>query len=297
MLISALLSNRSGDGRSGGHDPVPTTASAPTGASSRPGMGIEKARPGNENPLEKIIELLATISGMLTHYLERRKPARDKLLLESKPVVPGPEARPPPTPLSVGETGRKPTDIWGGFYQSVEGNCVTVSAIKAAMTRFGQSPLAIYERITADADGYEVVMRDNYRLHITRQELEQAAQASAFAGSDSAMLEDANFLYAVSAKRAHEENNEDTAGQSFAAALDTLNDGEVPGEAFRRLGLYAWLRESSVTELAQGAIGTLAYDCHSVAVIGGREERYGVRGEPPPIDLEARGMYQAYMLV
>ena len=169
----------------------------------------------------------------------------------------------------------KPQDIWGGFYQGTPSNCVTVSAIKAAMMRFGQAPADIYRQVMATQSGYEVVMRDGYTLTLTHEQLSKAKAASGLQGSDRALLDDANFLYAVSARRAQLENNDFRASQSFEVAMETLNDGEFPGQALRRLGLFAYVRESSVDELAKGAIGTLADTGHSVAVIDGALDYYG----------------------
>ncbi|WP_455827686.1 hypothetical protein [Pseudomonas graminis] len=169
----------------------------------------------------------------------------------------------------------KPSDIWGGFYQGVEGNCVTVSAMKAAMMKFGQSPAAICKNITATANGYQVTMRDGYSLRLTFDELEKAERGSNLKGPDKGLLSDANFLYAVSAKRAMNENHDFRAAESFETAMETLNDGEYPGEAFRRLGLYAYTRPSTAQELADGALGTLAGWGHSVAVVNGNLDWYG----------------------
>ncbi len=169
----------------------------------------------------------------------------------------------------------KPQDIWGGFYQGTPSNCVTVSAIKAAMMRFGQAPADIYRQVMATQSGYEVVMRDGYTLTLAHEQLSKAKAASGLQGSDRALLDDANFLYAVSARRAQLENNDFRASQSFEVAMETLNDGEFPGQALRRLGLFAYVRESNVDELAKGAIGTLASNAHSVAVIGGALDYYG----------------------
>lgn len=186
--------------------------------------------------------------------------------------------------LSSVPLGVRPADIWGGFYQGVEGNCVTVSAIKAAMVRFGQSPESIYKKISATADGYEVVMRDSFKLNVTRDELKKARLASNFKGSDQALLEDANFLYAVSAKRAQLENNDGRGNQSYEVAMETLNDGEYPGSALRRLGLSAYVRESTIKELLGGAIGTLANSRHSVVVIDGMLDVYGQKCSLAPLD-------------
>lgn len=188
-------------------------------------------------------------------------------------------------------------DIWGGFYQTVEGNCVTVSAIKAAMMKFGSSPHAIYHAVERTDDGYSVSMRDGFVAQVTDAEIASAERHSHFGGTDSAMLKHANFLYAVSAKRAQAENNEGRAGHSFESAMQTLNNGEYPGDAFRRLGLFGYIQHATMQELANGALGTLAYDGHSVAVIDGHEERYGVKGAPPPVERRLVAEYQAIKLV
>lgn len=177
--------------------------------------------------------------------------------------------------LSRAPVGVPPADIWSGFYQGVEGNCVTVSAIKAAMMRFGQRPQDIFKKVTVTAEGYEVVMRDSYKLTLTHDELRKAQAASNLKGTNPSLLADANFLYAASAKRAQWENNDGRARQSFEMAMETLNDGEYPGAALRRLGLSAYVRESTVKELINGAIGTLANSHHSVVVIGGMLDMYG----------------------
>ena len=177
--------------------------------------------------------------------------------------------------ISNARVGVRPANIWSGFYQGVEGNCVTVSAIKAAMMRFGQNPQGIYKKISATADGYEVVMRDGYKLTVTHDELKKAQKGSHFFGEDKGLLHDAIFMFAVSAKRAQMENHEFRAEASFEAAMGTLNDRETPGEALRRLGLYAFTRSSTAEELASGVAGTLANHGHSVGVFDGIIDFYG----------------------
>ncbi|SDU88656.1 hypothetical protein [Pseudomonas mucidolens] len=244
-------------------------------------------RPLLAKPLPAPAELPRAISALLiqlSSLLERLSRSRERLptLVDKSPAYPSSKA-----------IGEAPADIWSGFYQSVEGNCVTVSAIKAAMMRFGQNPLGIYREIHATDQGYAVTTRDGKVLAVSHAELRLAARHSGFKGHDAGMLKDANFLYAVSAKRAQLENHEG-AGKSFKAALDSLNDGELPGEGFRRLGLFAYMRHATRQELADGALGTLAYNGHSVAVIGSHEERYGIKWNAPPADLHH---YQAIKLV
>lgn len=177
--------------------------------------------------------------------------------------------------LSDMPVGAKPENIWGGFYQGSELNCVTVSAIKAAMMKYGQNPQGIYSRITETAQGYTVTMRDSCTVHLTHDELKQARKGSNFHGENKGLLNDAIFLYAVSAKRAQVENHDFVAGKSFAAAMGSLNDKETSGEALRRLGLFAFTYNSNAQELASGVPGTLANHDHSVGVFDGFIDFYG----------------------
>lgn len=194
-------------------------------------------------------------------------------LAADAPAEPG--ARPAQFPAAP--VGVKPADIWGGFYQGAERNCVTVSAIKVAMMKYGQNPLGIFKHVTDAADGYTLTMRDGCTVRLTHDELKAARTAANFHGADKGLIDDAVFLYAASAKRAQLENHEFRAGGGFDVALQTLNDGEVPGDALRRLGLYAFTRKSSVQELASGVPGTLANFEHSVAVVEGAYDDYGAK--------------------
>lgn len=216
------------------------------------------------------------MDGVAHHPREQRKvdPGYGYVLFDDKqwPAVDGKR-------VSHVAAGTRPEHIWAGFYQGGEGNCVTVSAIKAAIIRFGQDPQGIYRQIQLTPQGFDVVMRDSFRVHLTHEELRQATAASNFHGNNPQLLSYANFLFAVSAKRAQWENNDFRARQSYEVALQTLNDGEFPGEALRRLGLFGYIRESSVDELLKGAVGTLADSHHSVAVIDGALDFYGQKRE------------------
>ncbi|MBV6663544.1 hypothetical protein KV572_21545 [Pseudomonas yamanorum] len=207
-------------------------------------------------------------------------------------VVPKPDAPlPAPTPqrlpdLSDKRNGAKPDNIWNGFRQGPDGNCVTISAIKAAMMKFGQSPTDIFRSVQAVGDGYHVVMRDGFRLDLKKHELATAIRGSKFVlMRDPGMLKDAHFLFAVSAKRAQMENNDGRAARSFDAAVHSLNDGEderVAGEGFLRLGLRSHMKKVSVSAFQdKSLIGMVNRSAHSVAVVDGCEEFYGRKGGPP----------------
>jgi hypothetical protein len=204
-----------------------------------------------------------------------------------KPHVPLPDPTPQRLPaLSNKRNGAKPDNIWNGFRQGPDGNCVTVSAIKAAMMRFGQSPTDIFKSVQAKGNGYHVVMRDGYTLDLSKDELDRAIRGSRFVPMrDPGMLKDAYFLFAVSAKRAMLENNDGTAKWGFEAAIHSLNNGEDEdwsGEGLLRLGLRNHMKRVSVSAFQdKSLIGMVNRDAHSVAVVDGCEEYYGRKGGPP----------------
>lgn len=186
--------------------------------------------------------------------------------------------------LSNKRNGAKPDNIWSGFRQGPDGNCVTVSAIKAAMHKFGQSPTDIYKEVRRLGEGYRVTMRDDYVVTLTDRELKVGVRGAKFVGPDAGMLKDAQFLFAVSAKRAQMENNDGTASRSYDAGVRSLNNGEDergPGEGFLRLGLRKHMKRVNVRELANGQLGMCNRTGHSVAVINGREELWGRQGKAP----------------
>jgi hypothetical protein len=178
-------------------------------------------------------------------------------------------------------TGREPGNIWSGFKQGPDGNCVTVSAIKAAMMRYGKEPTDVFKEVKEAGDGYDVTMRDGFKLHVSKGELKEAAKEARFEGDDPSMITSANFMYAASAKRAQMENNDGTAGSSFMAAMKSLNNGEYAREGLDRLGLRGRYRPATDADLRSSRVGTVEYGGHSMAVINGRIELWGRRGGTP----------------
>ncbi|MGL5999180.1 MAG: hypothetical protein ACRC1I_22190 [Pseudomonas proteolytica] len=181
-------------------------------------------------------------------------------------------------------TGTKPKDIWGGFSQGSNGDCVAISAIKAAMVRFGQKPTDVFKDVKEAGDGFDITMKDGVKVHLSQEELKMAEKSSGLKGNDPEMMKDAAFMYAASAKRAQMENNDGTASQSFAQALKTIEDGEGGAEGLLRLGLKDHMKQGSVSDLLNGAVGIVnrVIDLgngltggHSMAVINGIEEQWG----------------------
>lgn len=223
---------------------------------------INPEQPAAAHAHATLVQQLEALNELIKKLVERATPT----------VAPSENAQ---RYLSSVAPGVKPRDIWRGFWQGSQGNCVTVSAIKAAMAKYGHNPHGIYKHIKQTQDGFDVTMRDSRKLHVSFDELTQAANGSDFEGDDSEVKKDAIFLYAVSAKRAQLENNQGTAKHSFQHAMDSLNDGEFPGDALKRLGLYAHRRWASPAQLEKGTIGTVADAQHSVAVIDGYADVYG----------------------
>src|SRR5476651_2279683 len=133
-------------------------------------------------------QLQSLLSGTRTNVTPDRVPAPQPRVMPM-PELPLPDSRTSHLPdLSHKRNGAKPDDIWGGFRQGPDGNCVTISAIKAAMHRFGQSPTDIYQHVTRLSGGYRVVMRDDFQLTLTDRELAEGARGAKFRGQDKGML-------------------------------------------------------------------------------------------------------------
>lgn len=168
-------------------------------------------------------------------------------------------------------------DLVSGFRQ--EGgteNCVTVGAIKAAMQKEG-GPAEVYDSVEKKGDGFDVKMKDSDKIyHVSNTELEEAAKKSGFKGDNQQMLKDANFMYAVSAKREQQES-----GGSFSDGLNALNQVQLATKGFERLGLKDDVRQASAQELANGEAGVIAQNNHVAAVLDGNVEDYGTLGRTP----------------
>lgn len=172
--------------------------------------------------------------------------------------------------------GIKPGDIFSDFTQGAKGDCVVIAAIKAAMMKFGHNPHGIYKKIETTPDGFNIVMRDDFTLHITQAELRHAMGKAGFeAHAPSDVLTHAKFLFAVSAKRIQLERYYDNDEETFNDSIAALNTGDYPGEALRRLGLSARVVAATMKDLRNGAIGTLATGGHVGLVVDGYLDHYG----------------------
>src|SRR5262249_52489112 len=67
----------------------------------------------------------------------------------------------------TGDSPRAKEDVIHGFSQGHAGNCVSVAAIKSAMTRFGSNN--IFKDVQKTNSGYDVTMRDNFKLKLSNQ--------------------------------------------------------------------------------------------------------------------------------
>jgi len=186
-------------------------------------------------------------------------------------------------------SGEKPKDIWGGFSQGENNSdCITISAIKAAMMRFGQKPADVFKEVKETGDGLDITMRDGVKVHLSQEELKLAKESANLQGNDPEMIDDACVIYAACAKRAENEDNDGTAKKGFPEALKSIEDGEEGAEGLLRLGLKDYMRSGTAAELRNGAVGIVnraielwdgTIGGHSMAVINGIEEQWGKKGD------------------
>lgn len=170
--------------------------------------------------------------------------------------------------------------ITTGFVQGQEGNCATVSGIKALFKAAGtDDPEKLNKSVEKTEGGYKVVQMDGEEVNLTDAELETAKKAANFNGSDKEMVKNATFEFALAAKRAQKEHNDGAA--TFEQGLQSLNNGDYSDAGLKRLGLEDYISKGSAADLASGQVGTIDRDGHAVAVMSGREELYGTKGAVP----------------
>lgn len=163
--------------------------------------------------------------------------------------------------FSTKKIGEKPADIYRGVKFSGEKNEPVLSSIKAAMERFGQSPLSVYASVTRSDKGYDIVMRDGVKVSVTLGEIAKARFSCGFQyepGRESGkMFKDVVFMYAASAKRVQLEHREDKP-LNYDEALKVLVSHPGAHESLKRLGIIEYVRSSTAQELVEtGAIGVV----------------------------------------
>ena len=197
-------------------------------------------------------------------------------------------------------TGR---EVIEGWEQTSKGNCVTVAAIKAAQMTFGPQPvnqedptLVIFSECTPLPDGgMHIVMRDGFELTVSESEFRSAALSSRFRmdkGRDD-LLDNADKLYAVAAKRAQIEGNDGFApGQmSYARSLQGLEDGEITAnvmEQVGRLGLKDHAQKTPRSELKNHKSTLSSGEGHAYFVSEGQRDFYGRVGALGPAGYQSR---------
>ncbi|UII72867.1 hypothetical protein LVW35_06720 [Pseudomonas sp. HN11] len=179
--------------------------------------------------------------------------------------------------------GKKPEDIFGGFSQWDNDNCVSVAAIKMAMMQFGEQPTDVFKEVREIAHGFQVTLRNNQTIYLTQDELEMAAFAAKFKGEDPRAITSANFIFAVMA----EVERQKRPGVSYGEALTVMNRPDAIPLAFERLGLLDQIEMVAPEDLAGGRLGAFHGDngkdgTHTSVSVGGKEERWGNRGGASP---------------
>ncbi|WP_330213188.1 hypothetical protein [Pseudomonas sp. Z18(2022)] len=197
---------------------------------------------------------------------------KDKLMAETidktAPVTPKFENYPGFSNKKVGEV---PDNIWNGVMFGLLSNESTLAVIKAAMMKYGQSPLGIYKSVEITSKGYDIVMRDGFKLSLTFQEVGHARLASKYSYSDMGMGRDVAFLYAVSTKRAQIENKYGDTEKGHDQAIQFMNARLDPMLGFKLLGLEGDLRPTTYEKLMKGGVGIVVDGNTNFALEGKRD--------------------------
>lgn len=116
------------------------------------------------------------------------------------------------------------TELIEGCHQYGAGNCVAIAAIKASLMAFGTRN--VFESVTPGENAVTVKMRDGKQYELSFDEWEQARQQAAFKGDNRDLYERMVFMYAIMAKRAQVERNDELKDPTYAQALNSLSNGE-----------------------------------------------------------------------
>ena len=141
--------------------------------------------------------------------------------------------------------------------QSNEGNCSAVAVIKSAVDRFDDKVFKSVDK-TADGRGYNIEMRDGYKLALSQGELNQATASSRFktistnngmsAEDKKAGLDFANLAYAAMAKRAALTHQGGV--RSFQGALHDFENGYDPRNSAKLIGLKDYVQRVNTSNLS-----------------------------------------------
>lgn len=205
----------------------------------------------------------------------------------------------PEVPASKGNRVASPNTYFAAFKQGGTGNCVSVAAIKAAMTKFG--PDNVFKSVTRSGNGYDVTMRDGVKVKVSDAELSTASRLSRFSGKDAGLLRKANLLYAAMANRAQLQGNDGRKNMSFERACQSLNDGESYLEGARWLGLKDHVRKINPRNLDSYTAVVAASSKHAMFASSGYVDHYGRKQDGTrnggAFDGRGRALKGAYALV
>ncbi|WP_430412849.1 hypothetical protein [Kordia sp.] len=164
-------------------------------------------------------------------------------------------------------------DIIKSFKQGGEGNCVSIAIIKAGIQVFGINKIFIHQW---EGDNCKILMKDDYTLNITKEELALAIEGSKFIVlNNQEIFEYANLCFAAMAKRAQTEENDDTPNMTYAEAIETLNDGEWYTHGADWLGLRYNVKNIKRRGIwrYKGVVGASRKHCFFASE--GKEDQYG----------------------
>jgi len=185
-------------------------------------------------------------------------------------------------------------EILNGWKQGSTGNCVTVAAIKAAQTRFGPELAnandpnrGIFKSATrTENGGLNIEMRDGFKCNLSKSELAYARKSSRFnlyKSKDKALLQNAQEIYAIAAKRAQVQGNDGYGANrmSYSRACSSLNNGENTQSVSEQLGRVGL--KNHTTRVRRGDLknykAALTYTPgHAYFVTEGKRDYYGKSG-------------------
>lgn len=125
------------------------------------------------------------------------------------------------------------------------------AVIKLMMLTFGPSPSDFFNEVRGSGDGYDVTMKDGYTLHISKQELQQAASASRLTGTRNDAMRSAHFALAVFIKRKQLDRGNAADRPGFESVLTQSLQGETTLNMLKGMGLSGHLQYRPLPQLSR----------------------------------------------
>lgn len=142
------------------------------------------------------------------------------------------------------------------------------AVIQMMISTFGPARADLFDEVKRVGSGYDVTLKDGYKLHVSDHEVHGTASASRFVGGDANTVENANFALAVFVKRKQLSSSDSRISSSFNAALTTSLQGETASNLLKGMGMGRFMQQIPSEQLVgRNSVGVMEAHNFGAALI------------------------------